>query len=137
MQYVDNAGVPWNYFDSALCTASRMGRGYLLPSNEVVLVPTDYKPDYPCFIFQDRAAFLEMKRADYYPIPPPHMSWLERHAPQLQGFPHGPAFYDEGLQAFLGTVAPLATLSDCRPTRAPKRTRTNAKRNSSIGLPWP
>lgn len=93
---------------------SRSGVVYVLPNKEVVLVPTNFNPDYPGMIFKDIEVFKYYRDQDFFPIGSENMTWYERHNKEIREFRTNHDFYWNELKETIDIELPLRTENDVK-----------------------
>lgn len=112
IEYLERSGLTIND-ESEYQIQSNSGLVYILPNKEVMLLPTNFDPEYPGIIFKDLATFKQYAKQNYFPIGDEHTTWFERFNHEIKHFREKPAFYADALKA-PGLSVPFKTDADVR-----------------------
>lgn len=111
IKYIEKNGL--TIFDkSDYKIKSRSGIVYLLPNKEVVLVPTNFNPDYPGMIFNTIEVFKYYRDQDFFPIGSENMTWYERHNKQIIEFRTNHDFYWNKIREIVNVNLPFKNEKD-------------------------
>ncbi|MFT3948317.1 MAG: hypothetical protein QM763_15205 [Agriterribacter sp.] len=112
IKYIEDNGLTI-YDDSEYQIKSLSGLIYILPNNEVVLIPTNFDLNYPGIIFKTLGIFEQYRNMDFFPIGEDNMTWGERYNNQIKKFRENPAFYQKTLES-LQISSPLKNIEDIK-----------------------
>ncbi|MFT3748128.1 MAG: hypothetical protein QM768_07415 [Agriterribacter sp.] len=110
IKYIEANGVTLEDDNSQYSINSKSGLVYMLPNNEVVLIPTNLDPEYPGIIFKEKSYFLNCVHKDFFPIDEDKMTWLEKNNSRVIHFQEFPSFYSNVVEQQLNIKYPLTKL---------------------------
>lgn len=129
--YLEQHGGSLHRLQGTLAIPSNCATGYPLANGEIVLLENGLRDESPAMIFSTVAAFTACCRADYFPLPPPYLTWREANVAAVRRFLSVPAVYAVPLCDAVQVEAPFATRVALE--AAYGRVRTYLRRKS---VPW-
>lgn len=96
--YIESFGIDVGNIDSVSTIPGEVGIVYRLPTKEVVLVPSDFRPDYPGFIFQNIGELNKMIKSGFFPIENKFLTFWELERGNLNTLPHSIKYFKEFLE---------------------------------------
>ncbi len=113
IKYIERHGLTI-HDDSQHQIKSTSGIIYILPNNEVVLIPTNFDLEYPGIIFKDLETFKYYSALDFFPIGEDNMTWFERYNNQIKQFRTHHDFYSKTLTETLHVTLPFRDEKDIK-----------------------
>ena len=110
--YIEKSGLTI-HDDSDYRIKSTSGLVYILPNEEVVLLPTNFHLDYPGIVFKNLAIFKYYAKLNFFPIGENNMTWFERYNNQIKEFRSKPEFYSKALET-LNIQLPLKNVEEIK-----------------------
>jgi hypothetical protein len=83
-------------------TTSESGLIYKLKNDQFVLIPSDFNPEYPGFVFENLSVLNQMLKKDFFPIGENFMTIWELERNELNALPSGANHYNDFLFSDLG-----------------------------------
>jgi hypothetical protein len=93
---------------------SSSGLIYLLPNNEVVLIPANFDLNYPGIVFENLEIFRHYADLNFFPIGEENMTWFERYNNQIKQFRTHSEFYSKTLTQVLHVQFPFQNSDDIK-----------------------
>jgi hypothetical protein len=114
IKYIETFGIDSNEIDSVSTIPSEAGLVYKLPNKEVVLIPSDFNPDYPGFIFRSADDLEKMIKSGFFPIESKYLTFWEIENNNLKSLPGSIKYFKNSLNDILSIKPTIYEISELK-----------------------